>query len=105
MILLTLSFMFFSIFLDKIFTFNDINLLFYSNIIVFIIVSIIGCKIGYCPRGSGMYVIVIYSIFLLIVYYLLFFINIVIQFNNSIKRKNQKQSDTNPPKRDGKKEG
>lgn len=85
--------MVFSIVLDKFFTFNDINLLFSVNIIVFMILSIAGCKIGYCPREAGYYIILFYSIFLLTIYYILFFINMVIQSKNSEKRKKQSQSD------------
>lgn len=89
-----LSFIIFSIVLDKFFTFNDVNLLFGTSIMMLIIVGIVGCKMGYCPRESGIYIILLYSIFLLTIYYILFFINIVIQLKNSEKRK--KQSDENP---------
>lgn len=92
--LFILSFMVFSIVLDRFFTFNDVTLLFGTNIIILIIVGIIGCKMGYCPREFGIYIILFYSIFLLTIYYILFFINMVIQFRNSEKRK--KQSDVNP---------
>lgn len=95
-VLFILSFIFFSMLLDKFFTFNDVSLLFGTNIIIFIIAGIVGCKIGYCPREFGVYIILIYSIFLLTIYYILFFINMVIQFKNSEKRKNNPI--TNPPK-------
>lgn len=92
-VLFILSFMVFSIVLDKFFTFNDVNLLFGINIIVFMMANTVGCKIGYCPREVGYYIILFYSIFLLTIYYILFFINMVIQSKNSEKRKKQSQSD------------
>lgn len=89
-----ISFIILIILLHKNFSFNDASLLFSFNTVIFSI-------IGYI-RPSGDYFIIFYFIYLAIFYYVLFFINIVVQFNNSIKRK--KQSDADIAERDTKEE-
>lgn len=76
-----ISFIILIILIRKDFSFNDASLLFSLNTVIFSIIGNI--------RPSGDYFIIIYFIYLAILYYLLFFINIIVQFNNSLKRKKQ----------------
>lgn len=79
--------------IKKYFSFNDINLFYIINIILIIIIISIKYK------GEEYFYNVI--LFFIPLCWILFFINIFVQNNNSRKRK--KQSDANPPKRDGEK--
>lgn len=98
-ILSIILFIIYIIYLKKYFSFNDINLFYIINIILIII------KIGITNNNNEefFYNLIFYFFFSVPLCWILFFINIFVQNKNSRKRK--KQSDTNPPETDVKKEG
>lgn len=69
--------------MKKYFSFNDINLFFIINaIITFIIMNT-----GDIKDEGFYYTLIIYYIFFIPLCWILFFINILVQYNNSQKRK------------------
>lgn len=92
-------FIIYIIYLKKYFSFNDINLFYIINIILIII------KISITNNNNEEYFynLIFYFFFSVPLCWILFFINIFVQNNNSIKRK--KQSDANHSEIDGKEEG
>lgn len=88
-ILFIILFIIYIIYLKKYFSFNDINLFYIINIILIII------KIGITNNNNEEYFynLIFYFFFSVPLCWILFFINIAVQYRNSEKRKEQSQSD------------